>query len=339
MEDPDRAPSQSAGPIPVRRSNSVRRTSSIDTSWPEGRGGAMRMQGSARDIVMGREPANGTVTGFGTLEILASPSRQILALTSDPALAGLQDLIGVRGGGQSRSAIGSLLDANGCIGQPIHLLLDDFAGASLVAGWAWSRWTDRRAPSAPVPGAAANLPKMEGICAGFRPGASSLTDQGRPRQDIQSNAPVLPLANPADPGGWHASASQTGVAMRRARWIDVWIEGADLHIEAGFQDSATDPAGGRVAVHEYLVSAVADAGAASLTQLEANPRILPYRECPAAAGNVSAMIGQPLTAFRSSVLAALPGTSGCTHLNDVLRALADVPHLSLMLERHTAGPR
>jgi hypothetical protein len=36
--------------------------------------------------------------------------------------------------------------------------------------------------------------------------------------------------------------------------------------------------------------------------------------------------------FRDSVLEVLPGTMGCTHLNDVLRALADVPALARHME-------
>jgi hypothetical protein len=39
-----------------------------------------------------------------------------------------------------------------------------------------------------------------------------------------------------------------------------------------------------------------------------------------------------LADFRDAVLATLPGTLGCTHLNDVLRALADVPTLVAHLD-------
>ncbi|WP_162786418.1 DUF2889 domain-containing protein [Hyphomonas sp. CACIAM 19H1] len=294
----------------------------------------MRMQGLARDLVTGSALNESAVIGQGWFELLASASRQILAIKSDPRLNGLERLVGVRAGGQSRAAIEALLSVNDRLGEPLHLLLDDFAGASLVAGWAWSRWPDGRDPSLKQ-GEARPLPRMEGICAGFRPGASSLTEDGRPRQDIQSSAYVSPLTHPDDPEGWHSSEFQEGAGMRRARWIDVWPEADGIRIEAGFQDSATDPSGTRVAIHEYLVSAKADARGARLVALSADPRVLPYRECPAAAGNIDRLIGRPLISFRSAVLAELPGTLGCTHLNDVLRALADVPQLWLMLESHT----
>ncbi len=52
------------------------------------------------------------------------------------------------------------------------------------------------------------------------------------------------------------------------------------------------------------------------------------RECPGAARNVGRLVGTPVAALRENVLEMLPGTLGCTHLNDVLRALADVPKLA-----------
>ena len=115
--------------------------------------------------------------------------------------------------------------------------------------------------------------------------------------------------------------------MRRARRIDVWREDGGIRIDTAFQDSATSPSGGRIAVHEYLVSAVADPASLVLQTLQVDPRILPYRECPGAAPNAQLLIGSPLKDMRLRVLATLPGTLGCTHLNDVLRSLADVPRL------------
>ena len=57
------------------------------------------------------------------------------------------------------------------------------------------------------------------------------------------------------------------------------------------------------------------------------PRVLPYDECPLAVRNVAALAGLPLSELRGAVLERLRGPLGCTHLNDMLRALADVPVL------------
>ena len=65
----------------------------------------------------------------------------------------------------------------------------------------------------------------------------------------------------------------------------------------------------------------------------ADPRILPYAECPAAALNVQRLVGHAVDEFRQDVIETLPGILGCTHLNDVLRALADVPRAMTVLEK------
>ena len=80
-------------------------------------------------------------------------------------------------------------------------------------------------------------------------------------------------------------------------------------------------------MHEYRLSAEADAATGKIVSLHADPRILPYTECPAAAANVNVLIGSSLATLRMTVLDELAGTKGCTHLNDALRALAEVPIL------------
>jgi hypothetical protein len=115
---------------------------------------------------------------------------------------------------------------------------------------------------------------------------------------------------------------------RRARRSDVWIDGGVIAIDAGFQDSAGDPEHGRVAVHEYRISATADAQSGKLLTLAPDARILPFMECPSAAARASDLLGAPLRELRSIVLERLAKTNGCTHLNDALRALAEVPVLA-----------
>lgn len=329
MSDPEFAPKESAGPAPVRTLNSVRRTSTIDTSWPEGRDGPMLMRGDSRDLATGAELSELRVLATASFEIVATSGREIRSIDTTPTLPNAEELIGVRAGGQSRKAIGAQLQAIDAMNSPLHLLLDDFAGASLVAGWAWSRWTDWAVTSGA--GSERVLPKMEGICAGFRPGASSLDAEGRPAQNLQSSAPVGLIVNSADLNGFHNISDQEGVGMRRVRWMDVHREGDSLNIAAGFQDSATDPSGGREAVHEYRLTALVDQATGALLEVEADPRVLPYRECPAAVGNIERLLGVSVGDFRQEVLSRLPGTLGCTHLNDVLRSLADVSQLEVML--------
>jgi hypothetical protein len=201
-------------------------------------------------------------------------------------------------------------------------LLDDFAGASLVAHWVWSRWSQtwsgRSSPTV-------------NVCAGFAAGASSLLESGLPDSLNASSTRVLPLENPEDPEGWHVMPLQVGPQMRRARRIDVWREADKIEVDAGFQDSCSAPQGERMAIHEYRVHAEVDASNGILVALQVQPLVLPFPECPGASIKATRLIGKNVAEFRSAVIEALPATLGCTHLNDVLRALADVPLLAQSL--------
>ncbi|MEP7351461.1 MAG: DUF2889 domain-containing protein, partial [Sphingorhabdus sp.] len=323
---------QSAGYAPLRRAGSIRRTTSIDSDWPEGYGKPWDMVGRARDLLTpadGGEPAILDTAGF---RILASPIREIMSIETTPDHPRAQQLVGVRAGGASRHALNEIM--GDVCGTPLFQLLDDYAGASLVAGWIWSRWTDDWMANAMRSGAQAtsgNKGRMLDVCTGFAEGASSFKSDGTPDNINQSSAEVGPLENPDDAAGWHAMPIQRGPQKRRARRIDLWRENGLIKVDAGFQDSGSNPGGGRTAIHEYRVYADVHPESGILIALRVLPLILPFRECPGASIKATRLIGKDVRSFRQAVLENLAGTAGCTHLNDVLRALADVPRLATIL--------
>jgi hypothetical protein len=329
------APRNSAGASPARRSGSIRRTSSIDTVWPDGRPGAMSMTGRARDIITPDDGGAPVVCAEDEFRARLQRDRTIVEIVATPDRPAIQKLVGARGGGYLRQAVDEILPDERHHATPLHLILDDISGASLVAGWAWSRWTDewqRAIAAAQASGADMSRRvgrNMEGVCSGFRPGSSALNPDGTSNPQ-QSAADVVDLRRADDPLGWHGFTDQSGaVGMRRARRIDVWVDDL-IRIDSAFQDSATNPEGGRTAVHEYRLTATADPHTLKLLSVEADPRVLPYPECPAAAANAPRLVGASLQDLREQVLVDLRGTAGCTHLNDALRALAEVP---LLVER------
>jgi len=83
----------------------------------------------------------------------------------------------------------------------------------------------------------------------------------------------------------------------------------------------------RVAIHEYNFSAAIDASSLELTGADPDPRILPFPECPGAVHNTQRLISRRITDIHA-VPEELRGPQGCTHLNDALRALAEVPKLA-----------
>jgi hypothetical protein len=119
--------------------------------------------------------------------------------------------------------------------------------------------------------------------------------------------------------------------MRRRRRIDVWKEHGLLEIDATFRDSMWKPDGTEIVVHEYCVRAAAEPATGELLRVSAEPRVLPFTDCPLAAPNAAWMVGKPLRDFRESVLETLQSTNCCTHLNDTLRGFGEVPVLAAAL--------
>jgi hypothetical protein len=312
----------------------VRRTSSIDASWPEGQGGPVRLQGRARDLAAPKAGGAGRVLAEDAFEALLDSERRILSIASDPPRPGLDRLVGARAGGGLRRALAEAVPEERRQGSPLYLLLDDIAGASLISVAAWAQWDPQAFNAILGRLSEAQFAEMlrgrQDVCIGHTEG-SAAQDPARFNQSY-GDADAAPLVAADDPQGWHHLPAQEGPGLRRARRIDVARRDDLIEIDSAFQDSATRPDGGRGVIHEYGLTATADAGTMSLVAVEATPRVLPYPECPRAAGGIQKLLGAPLADLRDRVLAEFAGPAGCTHLNDALRALAEVP----LLLRQTA---
>jgi len=322
-------PSDPAVAPPVRRPGSVRRTSTVLMFWPDGLGTDLHLKGRARDLLT-PERGEPVVVSHSDLYAVTGRERDIRRIEADPAPAGLERLVGSRAGANLRSSIAQELPDEVSHGTPLYLLLDDLAGSTLISGFAFLRWADH-VPM--IKNRVANAPRriMRDICSGFRDGASSLLSDGSISGLRQNTAHPGPLADPADPLSWHELDEPPQIAMRRARRIDVWDEDGVLGIDAMFRDSCWDPDGAEVVVHEYQITGRAESASGTLLSVEALPRVLPYVECPGAAPNASWMAGTDLRAMRTEVLQRLRATDCCTHLNDALRSLAEVPVLAASL--------
>ena len=313
------------GTTPLRRARSVRRTMSIDVHWPDGFGQPGHYLGRCRDVLTdGADSAPVPLASAELRVVLAD--RTIRSIAAEPEPSGLQALVGARAGGHLRQALVEALPGEKEAGTPLHLLLDDLAGANFISHWAITRWNpDWTAMYAGLP-----KPDMTGVCIGLKAGSIGLDPDGTalPSDNV---ARVVSLRNPADPQGWHDLPDRPGMTFRRARWIDVWREDGGIAVDAFFQDSASSPDGGdRQAIHEYRLSAWID-GEGRVARLDARPGTLPYAPCRAAPVNNAALIGAPARDLRDIVLERLRRTAGCTHLNDALRALAEVERLAAAL--------
>jgi len=317
----------------LRRPRSVRRTTTLETRWPDGLGGAIEMVGRARDAVTPADGGAPVVHASGALHITSSSQRQILSIATEPAHPRAQELVGVRAGGASREALGRAM--GDVRGAPVYQMIDDFAGASLVCEWIWPQWRPELVRLKRAIEGEERARRMLDVCTGWAEGSSAFAvfDAARPPDQNRTfdRTEVAPLQNPDDLQGWHEMSTFPGPSTRRARRIDLWADGDLLRVDAGFQDSGSTPDGARVAVHEYRVFAAFDADTTELRTLEVQPLILPFPECPGASLKAAKMLGQPVAEFRRRVIEDLSHTEGCTHLNDVLRSLADAPNLAALL--------
>ena len=346
----DLKPRGSVPSAPARRPGSVRRTATMDFTWPDGLQGDTVLDGRARDLRTS-DDGTATVLAEASLRMVTDPRRVIKEIGSTPWVGGLRSLAGesAMSGFRRRLAATGATGAAGATGAgaaagtPLYQLLDDVPGATLVSGAAWQRWYDMDRYLEIKADVARRV--MTDVCTGYQTGSSALQPDGtlRWRQDRQPAVDIDAvdigtgdigtgdIGTCGDDLAWHSHASPGGVSMRRARRIDVWLAGPVIGVDAFFQDSSTLPEGGRIAIHEYTLTAEADLETGTLRAVAPVPRVLPYDECPLAVGHVAALAGLPLGSLRVSVPERLRGPLGCTHLNDMLRALADVPALARQL--------
>lgn len=324
---------------PSRAPGSIRRTSSIDTTRPDGiQGGPdgqrvpwgrMRMDARARDL---RTAADGHAAVIATASIEADvdgASRALRALRTAPDVAALQELVGAVVGPGFRAKVDSTVPDEREAHSLLYLLLDDLPGAGLVSGYAMLQGD--AVPKAEPAEDRYNeyLIARADLCAGWARDGSMMEmirEHGQNPTPLGPPAPDVIHAPADDPDAWHRIAPLPPTGMRRIRRIDVVPvprEGGAA-IDVHFRDSYADPDGRETVVHEYSVSATVDTDSRTITAIDARANVLPWQECPGAIGSASRLVGHSLADLRPWVRETFVGTTTCTHLNDVLRGLTDV---------------
>lgn len=312
-----RRPVQLTSPLVAGR---LRRTSTIDTHPDEAQGSVVDLR--ARDAI--GSTANG-VDVLGEIRVSAHLASQIIdAISSTPQASRLDALLGCRVGPGFRSTVGKLLPEEVRRASLLHLLLDDWVGAALVSGYATQHAAIVLGIEQKMPPGVAD--RMAGICAGFAPQAS-LVGYARQHDVIPTGrGPVAPTLD-----GLHAVEPLRASGMRRFRRLDMWPVDGDrvgsVQFEAHFRDSHMDDDVVETIVHEYTVAGTVDRSTRTISSVSAEVRVLPWQECPGAIGSAARVQGMTLAELRDRVRGEFVGTSTCTHLNDTLRAIADLDAL------------
>ena len=325
-DDSVAGPHNPVPPAPPRRPGTVRRTSTIDTSRPEGIMGPPDIDARARDLWTAPDGSTALVAEATIAAHLDGPQHHLLGIASTPAAPGLQALVGSVVGPGFRAKVDLAVPELRGTGVPLYLLLDDLPGATLVSGYSMLR--------AGVIGEIVHdeyLDARGDLCAGWAVEASMMTiikKTGRNPVPFGPEAPPVERAD--DPLAFHAMEPLAPFGMRRLRRLDVMTPDtpADPYpADVFFRDSHVDGDGIETIVHEYSVSVTVDGATRTIVTIGANADVLPWQECPAAIGSAARLAGMPLTDLRPWVRETFVGTTTCTHLNDVLRGLADLDQL------------
>jgi Protein of unknown function (DUF2889) len=327
-----------------RTPGSMRRTSSIDTSRPDGFGGELVVVARARDL---RTDSESEATVIGEMEIVAhfdGRNRRVLSISSSPEREGLDQLVGLHVGPGFRAQVNKIFPGEQEAGSLFHLLLDDMPGALLVSGYGAQRAGQFERPREQV--ASDQLPPepkrvdpakatlaQDDLCAGWaREGTMMVTIRSTGEIPVALGPPAPVLERDDDPIGWHAMEPLAPHAMRRRRCLDVAVasdsDSERTHrVDCHFRDSHMDPTDGESVVHEYSVTGGIDVDADRVVEITARAHVLPWMECPGAVPSAERLSGLPIAEVRGLVRREFSGTSTCTHLNDTLRSLGDLTYL------------
>lgn len=324
----------------MRQPGSVRRTSTYDQIWLKSAIGPALLRGRARDLFTAPDGTAHVLDEVGLdVDVDYPDRRRVTAIRLNTPSIGidsaiLQQLVGQSASSGFRQAIDDIWPGGDSGQRPLYLLLDDIPVAALVMLHS-ILWVSP--PEMAMNGKAGKIPPVD-VCAGWRQGGTIVNTIHDGSLPVVIGPIAPPLLNPDDAIGWHELGELPPYAMRRHRRIDLVVDGDRLLANVFFRDNhfAADEGVTRI-IHEYQVDAVFDRNSLTLLDLAVQARALPWQECPEALGSASRLIGLNASELRSHVRREFVGITTCTHLNDTLRSLADVPLLAAQLEKGLNG--
>lgn len=298
----------------------MRRTTSLDLRHPLGPDGPVEIAGRGRDLHTDHRGDTQVVdSALVALRVLDGTVDRLHTYPARPTAARLIGRPAVVGW---RTGLWRMLRPDVEGGTVLHQVLDDVPGAMIIGGFTRRRAVAAEGRSVPQPG------RRVDVCVGWSASSRAvrvLADTGNPPPPVTPPAPSL--TEGAEPHDWHTLATLPVWGMSRRRRIDVHRGDGGVDVDAMFRDSFVDGDGVERVLHEYGVQARLDPDELTVTTIIPDPRVLPHVECPVAVSSAQLLVGADSARLRESVSAQLFGPSTCTHLNDLIRSLADVPAL------------
>jgi DUF2889 family protein len=286
------------------------------------------LSGRARDL---KTASDGTATELGsgsmqaTVEMIA---RVIRHIDVEPTIEGGIHLDGAPAMSGFRAAVDKAVPELRRHRDLRYTLLDDVPVATLISGHALS------ASGALGEVSRSGYLPVADRCAGFVTGGLLMTSFEAGDPAVVTGPPAPNIEGCDDPLAWHDMPTLSIHAMRRRRRLDVSRDrdGSEVAIDAMFRDTYVRSDGTETIIHEYTLSATVDPHTGTIVRSQAMPRVLPWQECPGAVASAARITGMTLTDLHFRVRHELSGTSTCTHLNDLLRSVADAEALIAFLD-------
>lgn len=299
----------------------MRRTTSLDIRPTDD--GGVTLHGRGRDLLTDASSEH-RVLDTALLRLGVDEQVRVRSASAHPGdvtpLVGRPALLGFR------TAVWRSLREHYDAGTALHQLLDDVPGAMVISGLS--------ARARLGIGAAHKGPPRRPIdvCVGWAADSDAVRRLAATGRAAPLWKPPAPDLTGADPAGAHTLTPLGPAEVRRARRIDVRAadDGAGLVADVGHRDTLIEGDGVERVLHEYQMHVAVDAHGV-VTECIATAHVLPHLECPAATRSTLRVVGMPVERLRESVSAEFFGPSTCTHLNDVLRGLTDLPALAAAL--------
>jgi Protein of unknown function (DUF2889) len=307
---------------PRRRPRSVRRTTSIDMTRDVGAVDPVYLSGRGRDLWTGPDGSTTELAHARLDAMIELAPRIVRRIETEPMIAGISQLVGAPAISGFRAAADKAAPQLRQRRDLLYTLFDDIPVATLISGLALSASgvLGERAKSGYLP--------MADQCAGFVTGGPLLSSFQAGDPAIPTG-PIAPNLDDDDPHAWHPVARLPTHGMRRRRRLDVYDadEPGIIGIDAMFRDTYVRADDQETIIHEYTVEATADPDSGVILQSRAIPRVLPWQECPGAVDSATRLAGMSLADLHFRVRKELAGITTCTHLNDLLRSVADAAAL------------
>ncbi|CAA0137598.1 Uncharacterised protein [Mycolicibacterium vanbaalenii] len=292
----------------------------------EGTTDPLHLRGEARDYYTAAD-GSGEVTGSASIRAAVDRAAgSISHLQVFPPVPEIESMVPVPAMSGFRSVVDRVAPQLRRARDLRYTLLDDVPVATLISGHALSASGAARV-------ARENYAPTADLCAGFISGGVLMTsfEAGDPAVVTGPDAPALEVED--DPVAWHRMPALTAQNMRRRRRIDV-SPGASpgvVAIDAMFRDSYVRADGVETVIHEYVLNADVEAESRTIVGCRASTRVLPWQECSSAAASAERSVGMTLSELHSKVRVEFVGIQTCTHLNDLLRSVADAESLIAQL--------